>query len=41
MVPVYDEHDRLHFRIAVQDKEMNKLFIQRMKKILDNEYIIN
>ncbi len=40
VVPVYDELDRLHFRIAVQDKEMNKLFIKKLKKIIKEEYLI-
>ncbi len=41
VVPVYDEDGRLHFRIAVQERKVNNLFINRLKKILQKNYIID
>ena len=40
VVPVYDELDRLHFRIAVQDRKTNNLFVKKLKKIIKEEYLI-
>ena len=34
LIKVYDEENRIHFRIAVQDKKSNKDFIRKIKKII-------
>lgn len=36
VVPVYDEQNKIHIRIAIQDKETNKKFILILKKIIKN-----
>lgn len=41
LVPVLDQNDRLHFRIACQKHKINKLFIAELKKIKEIEkYIV-
>lgn len=37
VVPVFDEKNKLHIRIAVQDKKTNKKFIYNFKKCLKNK----
>ena len=34
VVPIYDENNKIHLRIAVQDKKTNKSFIKVMNKII-------
>lgn len=36
VVPVYDENNLLHIRIAIQDKNTNNIFIKKIVKILRN-----
>lgn len=40
VVPIYDKNDRLHIRIAIQDFDMNKRFISKMKKIFKDKQLI-
>lgn len=40
VVPVYDKNNNLHIRIAVQDMNTNKKFLNVLKKILKNKKII-
>ena len=37
VVPVYDENNKLHIRIAIQDEITNKKFVDILVKIM-NEY---
>lgn len=37
VVPVYDENEKIHFRIAVQNRETNDKFIDALIKIIKNE----
>jgi len=41
IVPIYDEFNKFHFRIAVQEHKVNNMFIKRLKKILKKDYIID
>ena len=34
VVPIYDENNKIHLRIAIQDKKTNKSFIKVMNKII-------
>lgn len=36
LIKVYDEYNKIHFRVAVQSVELNKIFIKKMQKILKN-----
>ena len=38
VVPVYDEYNKLHIRIAIQDKKTNEIFINKMKEIIKDKY---
>ena len=38
VIKVYDEENKIHFRIAVQDINSNKIFIEKMNKIMKEEY---
>ena len=40
LVPVWDQNNKLHFRIACQKHKINKLFINELKKIEIEKYII-
>ena len=39
VVPIYDENNKLHIRIAIQDKNTNNLFIKKIKKIMKDDYV--
>lgn len=34
VIPIYDEYNKIHFRIAVQNKKINKIFVKKLKKVL-------
>lgn len=34
VIPVYDEYNKIHIRIAIQDIKINRLFIRKIKEIL-------
>ena len=36
VIKVYDEFNKIHFRIAVQDKKSNQKFIKILKKVIKN-----
>ena len=36
-IPVIDENNKVHLRIAIQDEETNKLFIEKVRKVLKVE----
>lgn len=40
LVPVWDQNNKLHFRIACQKHKINKLFINELKRIEIEKYII-
>ena len=35
LIKVYDEDNKIHFRIAVQDIKLNNIFIEKLKKIIN------
>jgi len=37
VIPVIDENNKVHLRIAIQDEETNKLFIEKVRKVLKVE----
>lgn len=36
LIKVYDEFNKLHFRIAVQDTKLNDIFLEKIEKIIQN-----
>ncbi len=40
VVPIYDENENLHIRIAVQDEKTNLMFIEKLKNITLEKYFI-
>ncbi len=39
VVPIIDQDDLLHFRIAIQDSKTNKKFIKKIKEVFEKEYL--
>ena len=35
VITLYDESNKIHFRIAVQDRKSNEMFIKRLKEVLN------
>lgn len=39
VVPIFDQDNLLHFRIAIQDSKTNKKFIKKMKEVCNKNYL--